>query len=61
MATRLESSLSLSLSLSMTLQPFVPWPLFQFLNPIHSQCDSLDGGSARLKAATYIQNNTITQ
>jgi hypothetical protein len=24
-----------SLSLSMALQPFGPWPLFQFLNPIH--------------------------
>jgi hypothetical protein len=31
--------LSLSLSLShiyMALQPFGPWPLFQFLNPINS-------------------------
>jgi hypothetical protein len=35
-----------------------PWSLFQFLNPIHSQQDSLDGGSARRKAATYTQNNT---
>jgi hypothetical protein len=32
---------------SMALQPFGPWPLFQFLNPIHSWQDSLDGGSAR--------------
>jgi hypothetical protein len=29
-------TLSLSLSLSMALQPFGPWPLFQFLNPIQS-------------------------
>jgi hypothetical protein len=36
-----------SLSLFMALQPFEPWPLFQFLNPICSQQDSLDGGSAR--------------
>jgi hypothetical protein len=43
---------------SMALQPFGPWPLFQFLNPIHSRKDSLDGGSARRKAATYTQNNT---
>jgi hypothetical protein len=29
------------------LQPFVePWPLFQFLGPIYSRQDSLDGGSA---------------
>jgi hypothetical protein len=49
-------------NLSMALQPFVePWPLFQFLNPIHSRQDSLDGGSARRKAATYIQNNTNTE
>jgi hypothetical protein len=28
----------------MALQPFVgPWPLFQFLEPIHSRQDSLDG------------------
>jgi hypothetical protein len=48
--------------LSMALQPFVgPWPLFQFLNPIHSRYDSLDGGSARLKAATYTQNNKNTE
>jgi hypothetical protein len=41
--------------------PFVgPWPLFQFLNPIHSRYDSLNGGSGRHKAATYTQNNTIT-
>jgi hypothetical protein len=30
----------------MALQPFVgPWSLFQFLNPIHSRKDFLDGGS----------------
>jgi hypothetical protein len=33
----------------MVLQPFVPWPLFQFLNPIHSRYDSLDRGSDRRK------------
>jgi hypothetical protein len=46
----------------MTLQTFVGyWPLFRFLNPIHSRYDSLDGGSARHKAATYTQNNTNTE
>jgi hypothetical protein len=35
-----------------------PWPLFQLLNPIHSRQNSLDGRSARRKAATYTQNNT---
>jgi hypothetical protein len=34
---------------------------FQFLNPIHSREDSLDGGSAIRKAATYTQNNTNTE
>jgi hypothetical protein len=39
--------------------PFVvPWPLFQFRNRIHSPWDSLDGGSALRKAATYTQDNT---
>jgi hypothetical protein len=38
----------------MDLQPFVaPWPLFQFLDPIQSRMDSLDGESALRKAATY--------
>jgi hypothetical protein len=39
------------------------WALvaFQFFNPIHSRKDSLDGGSARRKAATYTQNNTNTE
>jgi hypothetical protein len=42
----------------MILQPFVgPWPLFQFLNPIHSRQDSLDGGSARRKASTLYKTN----
>jgi hypothetical protein len=35
--------------------------VFQFLNPIHSQYDSLDGGSARRKADTCTQNNTNTE
>jgi hypothetical protein len=39
------------------------WTLaaFQFLNLKHSRYDSLDGGSPRLKAATYIQDNTDTE
>jgi hypothetical protein len=46
----------------MALQPFVgPWLLFQFLDPIHSRQDSLDGGSARRKASTYTQNKTNTE
>jgi hypothetical protein len=46
----------------MAVQPFVgPWPLFQFLDPIHSRQDSLDGGSYRCKASTYTQNNTNTE
>jgi hypothetical protein len=46
----------------MVLEPFVgPWPLFQFLDPIHSLHDSLDGRSARRKAPTYTQNNTNTE
>jgi hypothetical protein len=45
----------ISLSLSLWLHIlFGPWPLFEFLNPIHSRQGSLDGGSARRKAATYI-------
>jgi hypothetical protein len=49
----------LSVCLSMALQSFVwPWTLFQFLNPLHSRQDSLAGGSARHKAATYTQHNT---
>jgi hypothetical protein len=31
---------------------------FQFLDPIHSQYDSLDGESAHRKAANYTRNNT---
>jgi hypothetical protein len=43
----------------MALQPCVgPWTLFQFFNPIHGPQDSLDRGSARLKASTYTQDNT---
>jgi hypothetical protein len=43
----------------MALQPFAgPWALFQFLDPIHSRWDSLDGGSARPKAATYRRQQT---
>jgi hypothetical protein len=52
--------LSVCLSLSLWLySPLVgPWPLFQFLNSIHSRWDSLDRGSVRHKAATCTQNNT---
>jgi hypothetical protein len=45
-------SIYLSIYLSMALQPF--WTL----TAIHSQEDSLDGGSVHCKAATYTQNNT---
>jgi hypothetical protein len=45
-------SLSLSLSLSTALHNFGPWPLLQFLNPIHSRWDSLDEWPVRLKAST---------
>jgi hypothetical protein len=46
-----------SIYLFTTLQPFVgPWPLFQFLNPIHSRQDFLDAESGRRKAAIYTQN-----
>jgi hypothetical protein len=34
---------------------------FQFLNPMRSLYDSLNGGSARRKTATYTQNNTHTK
>jgi hypothetical protein len=34
---------------------------FQFLNPIHSRCDSFDGGSACRKVAIYTRNNTDTE
>jgi hypothetical protein len=45
----------------MALRPFVgTWPVFQFLEPIHSLSESFDGGSARRKASTYTQNNTNT-
>jgi hypothetical protein len=43
--------------LSLALQSFGPWSLFQFLYPIHS----LDGRSARRKAATYTQNIINTE
>jgi hypothetical protein len=41
--------------------PFIgTWPLFKFLNSIRTRYDSSDGGSARCKVATYIQDNTDT-
>jgi hypothetical protein len=49
----------------MDLQPFVgPWPLFQFLDPIHSRWDSLDRESAHRKSSTYTEQhkqNKLTQ
>jgi hypothetical protein len=49
------------ISFSMALQHFCwTWPVFQFLNPTYIWYDSLDGRSARRKAATYTQNNTNT-
>jgi hypothetical protein len=42
----------------MALQPFFgPWPLFQFLDPLHSRLDFLDGGSARRKAHSTTRTN----
>jgi hypothetical protein len=41
--------------------PYGPWPLFQLLNLMHSRYDSLDGGSALIKATAYTQNNKRTQ
>jgi hypothetical protein len=45
----------------MTLLPFERWLPFQFANLIYSRQDSLDGGSAGRKAATYTQNNINTE
>jgi hypothetical protein len=46
----------------MALQPFVgPWQIFQFLDLLHIRFDSLDGRSARRKAATYTQVYTNTE
>jgi hypothetical protein len=50
---------SVSLHLSIALQTFRPWPLFSFLILYTGGKDSLDGGSARRKAATCTQNNRI--
>jgi hypothetical protein len=57
----IDSHKSISLSLSLALQPSWSLAAFQFHNPIHHSWDSLDGGSARRKAATYTQNNTNTE
>jgi hypothetical protein len=41
---KILGSIYLSIYQSMALQPFVgPWPLFNFLSPIHSRYDFLDG------------------
>jgi hypothetical protein len=45
-------------SFCVALQSFGPVRLFQFLDTIRSRYGSLDGGSARRKAATYTQNKT---
>jgi hypothetical protein len=45
----------------MAVQPLWILAVFQFLNPIHSRYDSLDGESARRKAPAYTQNNTNTE
>jgi hypothetical protein len=46
----------------MALQPFVgTWPLFEFLDPIHSRYDSLDAGSTHRKASICTQKNTNTE
>jgi hypothetical protein len=48
----------------MALQPFGPWQHFQFLNPIHSRKDLLDGESALARPlpthrTTQTQNKRI--
>jgi hypothetical protein len=46
----------------MALQRFVgPWPLFQFIDLLHSRQDSLDGVSTRRKAAAYKQDSINTE
>jgi hypothetical protein len=46
----------------MALQPVLgPWQLFQFLDLLHSPYDSLVGGSARHKAATFTQDSINTE
>jgi hypothetical protein len=45
--------------LSVVLQSFVgPWPLFQFLNPVHTRYDSLDGGGDQPVASPLPNTNT---
>jgi hypothetical protein len=47
----------------MALQPFLSWILaaFEFLDLIQSRYDSLDGGSARRKAATCTHRTARTK
>jgi hypothetical protein len=54
----LSVSLFICLSVCVWLySPFVvSWPLFQFLDRVHSRLNSLAGGSADHKASTYTQN-----
>jgi hypothetical protein len=47
---------------ALSLQPCWTFgAFFQFLNPIYNVYDFLDGGSARLKAATCTQDNIKTE
>jgi hypothetical protein len=49
--------LSLSLSLSMALEPFRPWPLFQFLNPSHTQSVGLLGRGISPSQGRYLHTD----
>jgi hypothetical protein len=42
---------------SIVLQLFGPWPLFQLLDLLHIRQDTLEGGSARRKVATYTEQH----
>jgi hypothetical protein len=45
-----------------TIESFIgSWPLFRFLNLLHSREDSLDGGTARREVAAYTQSNKNTE
>jgi hypothetical protein len=64
-------SVYLSIYLSIYLSTYLPiygstarfltLAAFQFLKPIHSLYDSLDGGSARREAATYRKTQTLNK
>jgi hypothetical protein len=57
----LYPSAKITIYLSMTLQTLWTLAAFSVSWSIHRRWDSLDGGSARSKAATYTQNNTNTE